>query len=111
MASGFISADDFHVQVQTQKEEQKIFTWAELPADGKIFRIIKTEKIKTKYGESSICFIEDINGVPWRVWAPAKLIRDFDGKKEGSIAYFTSLGQVERDNKTYNNYDLVIREE
>ena len=107
MAAGFITQDNFFQKLQVRKEEEKILNWIEFPSNGEIFRIIRIENIKTKYGESSILHVEDVNGDEKKVWAPSKLLRDIYGK-ETSTVYFTSLGQVQKDMKTYNNFDLII---
>ena len=109
MAAGFISQDNFLQKLQVRKEEEKILNWTEFPSNGEIFRITRIENIKTKYGESSILHVEDVNGDGKKVWAPSKLLRDIEGK-ESSTVYFTSLGQVQKDTKTYNNFDLIIVE-
>ena len=109
MAAGFISQDNFIQKLQVRKEEEKILNWIEFPSNGEIFRIVKTKNVKTKYGESTILHVEDANGDGKKVWAPSKLIRDIEGKETSTI-YFTSLGQIQKDLKTYNNYDLIIEE-
>ena len=109
MAAGFISQNNFFQKLQVKKEEEKILNWTEFPSNGEIFRIVKTKIVKTKYGESTILHVEDSNGDSQKVWAPSKLVRDIQGKETSTI-YFTSLGQIQKDMKTYNNYDLIIVE-
>ena len=91
MAAGFISQDNFLQKLQVRKEQEKVLNWTELPSDGEIYRIIRIENIKTKFGESSILHVEDVNGVGKKVWAPSKLMRDIEENKETSLHFLILL--------------------
>ena len=103
----FISQTAFAKKAEQQKEAKRALSWKDLPVNGEIYKIEVIEEKVGKYGPCYIANTINERGEKKRIWIPIKLVRDIEGKEDKKI-YFISLGQEERDGKTFNNYDLVI---
>ncbi len=109
----FISKSSFAKKVNKKKEEKRdIINWPDLPVDGVIYKIIDVKKIDTKFGVGTVLNIIDKFGTEKKVWALSRLSREIETETQSSNPrdiYFTTLGQVIKDGKKYNNYESVYQ--
>lgn len=113
MASNwFVTEEDFKEQVDARREANKIHTWDEL-AEGVIFAITRIQQVhSTKYSkECYILHLKDREENTLRVWSPSKLINDLkETRKPTERPFIVSLGQMKFKKKTFNQFDLVLKD-
>ena len=108
--AAFITKESFTEKASIAREEEKVFNWCDLEVDGEIYKV---ENIEEKEGKFGICYILHTitqEGFKNKIWSPTKLSNQIQ-KKQNKITYFTSLGQVHRKGRTYNNFDVVFEEQ
>ena len=106
-STGFITKDIF----KAKKEDQNVLKWNELE-EGIIYKVTDTETTEGKFGPCSILHIIDKDAKRKRVWGPSQMVKRIVEKQQNqptTTVYFTSLGQAQKDGKTYNNFDLVFQ--
>ena len=104
---GFITKEEFCQKV----EKQKVLNWLDLRED-KIFKVENFEKVEGKYGTTAILHIVDKENIQQKVWAPSRLLTEVEknaSAKNPRSVYFISKGQNTVQNKTFNNFDVILK--
>ena len=112
MASNwFVSEEAFKAQADNERDAKTVHSWEKLE-EGIIFAIIRIQDVfSTKYNtDCYILHLTDREENSICVWAPRKLITDLRKRKPTERPFIVSLGQGKFRKKTFNNYDLVLRE-
>lgn len=99
----FISDADF----RRQADEEKILTWSQLEQKN-IFKVVKYVECEGTYGPTAYLLIEDKFGIQRKVWSPSRLLKEIK-ENPGKTAFFTSLGQLDDNQKRYNKFELVLK--
>ena len=112
MASNwFVSEEAFKAQADNERDAKTVHSWEKLE-EGIIFAIIRIQDVfSTKYNtDCYILHLTDREENSICVWAPRKLITDLRKRKPTERPFIVSLGQGKFRKKTFNKYDLVLRE-
>ena len=112
MASNwFVSEEAFKEQADVQREANRIHTWEEIPK-GVIFAITRIQQVHSSRFKKTcyILHLTDREDNKTRVWSPSKLITDLEKRQPTDRPFIVSLGQTKQGKKTYNLFDLVLRE-
>ena len=112
MMDKWISKEEFHQQVEKQKEKEETTPWCDLE-EGKIYLIKKIEELTSvKFGQCYLLHIEDKEGSSKKVWSPSRLITYIKvNRKENQLAFFCSMGQERIDKKRSRNlFDLTFKD-
>ena len=93
----FVSAEEFATGALEEKKKTEVLTWGELEKNI-IHLVLKAEKINTKYGDSYILTIKDIEDNQIRVWAPKSLsTKILTERPPRHSTYILSLGTELKD--------------
>ena len=108
----FISKEEFAGEVKAKKDSERILNWLELARD-RIYSVMSIEEqVSVKFNRPCwILHLTERDGKECAVWGPTKLITDIkERRKSTERPFIVALGQEAYKGKTFNKYDLVLRE-